>query len=523
MGTKTINSKHRIFLILAYLIGLVLFVAAPALAGVQQKAVLNTAAADYSSGAHAVIDVDPIGGPRQSNDNLNPTISDLTVVSHGRYFYVIERFNADNITKYDIAEPATPIWQYSTMDQADSVSTSNPQDLVFARPNKAYLLRHNTKTAWIVNPQASSKQNFKIGTLDLSAYSDGDDYGPEMTQGIVVNGKLFILMPRFNQDENFEPQEAYLAVFDTATDQEINTWQGENGLKGIHLPIKNTSAINYLPENDTIYVQGNGRLESSWSGTPAEYTGGIVAVDPDTYQTQMVVDDGDQQNHPYGNISGMITVNATKGYFVGYHSFGNNTLYSFNPTTGDVHGSPVDMLKNISIPGMEAGGQVDKNGLVWITDATNSRIVILDPSDDSVDETLPTELNPQKVVFVTYDDDNIDITANGAQGPLSISAKEKVFLDLNYQPGQKAGQKADWWIGALVNQSQWYTLQLDPFGWQKTIDVTAQIDKINISELNIYNNYLPVGSYTFLFAVDDNADGKFDGTCFDFVEVDVSE
>ena len=62
--------------------------------------------------------------------------------------------------------------------------------------------------------------------------------------------------------------------------------------------------------------------------------------------------------HPYGNIYGMIIVNATKGYFVGYAGWGNTTLYSFNPSNGTVYG-PVSGLEHINIPGMEMGGGVD--------------------------------------------------------------------------------------------------------------------------------------------------------------------
>lgn len=497
----------------------------PTFAAEQQKAVVVTAAADYSSGAHSVINVDPADGPKDYTNNLAPTVSDLTIVAQGRYFYRIEQFFADNIAKFDIANPGTPIWQYSTMDQNDTVSSSNPQDIVFASPDKAYLLRQNTPTAWIVNPQAASEASFKVGTLDLSSYNDGDGYSPEMTQAIVVKGKLFILMQRLDQNDNWTPQEGYLAVFDTVTDAEIDTWQGRDGRKGILLPVKNPSTLYYLPENDTIYVQGSGRLESTFSGTPAEYTGGIAAIDPDTYKTRMVLDDGDDLNHTYGNITGMVIVSSTKGYFVGYEDFGNNTLYSFNPSNGEVDGAPVEILKNTNIQGMEAGGAVDQNGLVWITDATNAQVVIIDPADDSVKDTVPTNLNPQKIVFVTFDDDNIDITGNGEQGPLSFSTRDKISLALTFNAGQNRGQDAEWWIAAVVDESVFYSLQLKPFGWAKGfVAPSFQDRKADFSGIEVYNNYLPAGSYTFIFAVDDKPNGVIDlpSALWDILEIKIT-
>jgi hypothetical protein len=508
-----------------FFVSMVLFVCCctcSTLAAEKQKAVVATVAADYSSGALSVIDVDPIDGPRTYTNDLNPTLSDTRVVSYGSYFYRIESFMADNIAKFDIQDPTKPLWQYATMDADDTVTTGNPYDLVVASPDKAYLLRYGTTTAWIVNPQAASQEEFKIGTLDLSDYADADGL-PEMNQGVIIDGKLFILMQRLNRDDSWKPQEAYVAVFDTRTDTEIDTWQGEGGLKGIRLPVKNPGDISYVTENKTLYVQGSGLLASSWSGIPAEYTGGIVSIDPDTYQTTMLVDDGSEQDHPYGNISGMLTVNATKGYFVGYQGFGNNTVYSFNPSTGEVQGAPVDLLKNISIPGMEAGGAVDTNGLAWVTDATNAQIVIVDPADDSVKETVPTNLNPNQIAFVTYEDGALDITANGLQGPLDISNWKNVSLALSYSSGDKTGQPGEWWVVAWDNESNWYSWQSDPDQWVQGI-VPIERELSDVSGEQIYSGYLPVGSYTFFFLIDYNQNGMIDDTfVWDSIDINVTK
>jgi len=383
----------------------------PAAAAIQQKAVSNNAAADYSSGAHSVISVDPVGGPREVQNDLQPTISDLGLSSFGRHFYVIERFFGDNVAKYDIAEPATPIWQYSTMDENDAVASSNPHSLVFVSAAKAYLLRHNDSKGWIVNPGADTQAGFKTGVLDLSAYNDQDDFGPEMTSGVVVGDRLFVVMQRFNQNDSWKPNTGYVAVYDTATDTEIDTGKGGE-FKGVPLPVKSPGAIEYSPDTGLIYVQGAGRYEG-FDGRPAEFTGGIATIDPATYETALLVDDGDADNHPYGNISGMTILSARKGYFVGYAGWGDNTLYEFNPATGEVVGEVNDYLKGKSIAGMEAGATGDKNGLLWVTNATDAEIVIVDPADNSIDEKIGTNLNPQKVVFVTYGKPDQDDNENG--------------------------------------------------------------------------------------------------------------
>ena len=358
-----------------------------------QFAVVATSAADFSSGAHAKISVDK---PRVIEDNLLPTISDVMVAAYGGYFYRIERFFADNITKFDVDAPATPIWQFTTMDSEDTVLSSNPQDIVFSSSTKAYLLRFGSPTAWIVDPSAITQADFKIGTLDLSPYADGDGI-PEMRAGVIANGKLFIILQRL---EDFCPTNtAYVAVFDISTDTEINTGVPNNdGVMGIPLPIGIPLTIQYMSENETVFVQGVGSWPGGFCDPSLEYTGGIVTVDPEMYDTALVLDDGDAANHPYGAISGMEIVSPTQGYFIGYASFLDNSLYSFNPNTGEVDAGTVASLTGKSIPDQALA--LDKNGMLWVGDNTDAQMVIIDTTDNTVDGTIPVNLNPQNIVFV---------------------------------------------------------------------------------------------------------------------------
>ena len=369
-----------------------LWMAAPAAA---QQAVVATVAADYGSAAHSVISVDPMGGPRSVRNELLPTsVSDIALSAYGQHFYRIERFQADNVTKFHIDAPETPIWQFSTNDPGEEGS-SNPLTLIFVDESKAYLLRYGKPTAWIVNPSATSQAGFKIGELDLSAYADADGI-PEMSGGAIVDGKLFIVCQRL---ENFVPvNNAYVAVFDTITDEEIDTATSDI-IAGIELPIKNPMGMREI--GGGIYVQGSGDMGADWAGRNPEYTGGIVRIDPLTHEVEMVVDDGDADDHPYGNISGMAMVSADKGYFVGYAGWGNNTLYAFNPITGDVSGPANDYLTGKSIAGMNAGAFADANGMLWVCNSTDAEVVILNPADDRIDETISTVLDPIQVVFVS--------------------------------------------------------------------------------------------------------------------------
>lgn len=369
-----------------------------------QTAVVATVAADYSSGAHSVISV---VAPRNADNNLLPSdTSDITVAAYGNFFYRVGRYQADHITKFDIAAPAVPIWQYATIDSGED--TSNPHDLVFLNSEKAYLIRYEKTKVWIINPSATTQADFKIGELNLSSYGDQDGI-PEMSKAVIVNEKLFITMQRLNRDDNYTRNTAYIAVFNTSTDTEINTKvPNADNVKGIPLPIKNPDAIQYNTENNTIYIQGVGGYPGF--GTPGEYSGGIATLNPETYTTSMMIDDGDDDNHPYGNISGMVIASGDKGYFVGYAGYGDNTLYAFDPSTGSVKGAVVDYLAHKDI----GSAAVDQNKMLWICNGSDAEVVIINTDHDSIDEKISTNLNPTKIVFAS--DQPVDNDSGGSNG-----------------------------------------------------------------------------------------------------------
>ena len=400
MKKKTDFSRHssiitKLFLCAGALLFLLIGVGS-ANADSTQTGVVATAASDYSSYAVSAITVDPKAGPRIAVNNLLAGSNGATVKAFGQYYYRIQQFQSDNVTKVNIAAPNTPIWQYSTQDPGEATS-SNPYDLVFVSSTKAYLIRYGSTKAWIVNPSTTTEAGFKIGELDLSAYTDADGV-PEMCCAVIANNKLFIVMQRL---VDWCPTDiAYVAVFDTTTDTEIDTGMGSGSKIGIPLTIKNPNSIQYVAQNNRVYVQGVGSWPGGYCDPVYEYTGGIESINPVTYASSIVLDDGDATTHPYGAISGMLIASPTKGYFVGYAGWGNNTLYAFNPTTGEVSGA-LSGFTNINISGMNSGTYMDKNSMMWVCDATNAVVKIVDTADNILSENVSTNLNPQAVAFCT--------------------------------------------------------------------------------------------------------------------------
>jgi hypothetical protein len=358
-----------------------------------QSVVTATVAPENSSGAHAVFSTkEPFTGVTQQS----PTHSDITVNCHSEYIYRTERFSGENVSRFHISKPDQAIYQYSTQDKSGvETASSNPYGLIFVDSTKAYLLRYGSNKAWIVNPSAATEEAFKIGELDLSAYSV--DGSPNMASGVVSEGKLYIAMQRL--DAKFIPQDAYVAVFDTATDTEIDTTPAQEGLKGIMLPVKNPLDIEFSEDSNLIYVQAVGRY------LPQEFTGGIASIDPNNdFTTNLLLDDGDAGNHPIGQISGMEITSASKGFIIGYAGYKDNTLYSFNPATGkidlDTTGAPaaVANIKNINIGGLAQDGL--KQLWVSIADDANPGLRVLNSKDGStVKELISTTLNPTTIAI----------------------------------------------------------------------------------------------------------------------------
>ncbi len=366
-----------------------------------ERAIVATVAPDFSSGAHAVINIDPT---YQTQQDLAPTVSDIVLAAHGSHFYRIERFNRDNITKFKSSEPATPIWQFSTLDSGEQGS-GNPQTIIFKDENKAYILRWGKSSAWVVDPSATDQASFKLGEIDLSAYDDGDG-AVEMQSGVIVGDKLFIAMQRF--DSSFNPLQAYVAVIDTATDKEIDTETGEDNVldtgaeenfKGIALPVRNPNAMQ-VDETGMIYVQGSGKF--NFGGAEPEYTGGIATLDPETFESELLIDDGDAEDHPFGQIIDMQIVSSQNGYFVAQKSFADASLFAFNPMTGQVSEEPVTGISGVNIGGLA----VDNKEQLWVSlfaDATETAgIRLLNGKDASiVKDKIELNLNPTSIVFTS--------------------------------------------------------------------------------------------------------------------------
>ena len=337
---------------------------------------------------------------------MMPTVSAIRAATYGQYYYILEGDGLNRVTLFDIVSLDTQVWQYTAQD-AGETTDALPWDLVFVDEEKAYLLRYGSSVAWIVNPLSETEAGFKIGELDFSVYDDGDG-SPEMFGGVLVGSKAFIALKRI--DAGGVPQTVYLAVIDTATDTSIDTGQDAGALPGIPLAVKNPVSIQYSAKTGRIYVQGCGAIDPA-----PDYTGGIEQIDPATYATAMVVDDGTEADHPYGYITGMAIVSATDGFFISAATKNEHTLYHFNPGTGVAeamlfNSTDSNYMKHKKFAGLSGGVGLDQHYRLWISNITDRQVEIINTTpnlglygkDGSV--TIPNDnaglaMEPVQIVF----------------------------------------------------------------------------------------------------------------------------
>ncbi len=350
-------------------------------------AVVATGMSEYGgAGAHSILSY---SAPRSTVNNLLPTGNDLKMSSYEEHFYRIERSTSSSVTKFSIDDPSTPIWNFST---EGTETNSNPSQMIFVNETKAYLLRYNSTKAWIVNPSVTKEQEseFKTSELDLSAYDDGDG-APEMASGVIVGNKLFIALQRYSMIPPYGPNnDSYIAVFDTNTNAEVDTTSTGVGLKGIKLDVRNPAGkIKY--HDGYIYVAGADNYY--YGGTTY---GGIQRINTTTYIAEPIM-----IGTTNTDITNVEIISPTKGYFVQYNAWGDNSFKSFNPQTGIV--SPGN------VAGIGDNGDrnlqdiiVDHDGLLWVSDGsiTNPGVYIIDTATDTIQEgPISTNLNPLEITF----------------------------------------------------------------------------------------------------------------------------
>ena len=204
---------------------------------------------DFSSGGLRRIDLDT----RAVLPGEAPVHTDTRVRWYNGRIYVINRFGQDNI---QVVDPAT----LATVKQFSTGNGSNPADIAFASPTKAYVTLYERPDLLIVNPQTGAA----LGSVALGSLADADGI-PEMDHMEVAYPWLLVALQRLDRAHGFVPTDSsVIAVVDMRAD----TLAGD-----IRLTAKN-------PVTPFVFSSSFGQLLIGCAGAYGALDGGVERIDP---------------------------------------------------------------------------------------------------------------------------------------------------------------------------------------------------------------------------------------------------
>ncbi len=218
---------------------------------------------DFSTGSLSTVNLDT----RAVAQDVEPAGSDAVMRWYGGKLYIVNRFGGDNVQVVD----GTTL---NTTHQFSTGNGSNPQDICFVSPTKAYVTRYELGTLLVVNPATGAS----LGTIPLAAFADADGI-PEMARMVRVDRYVFVALQRLDRNNYFSPTDASLvAVIDTWSDTVVDVDPAAPGTQAIRLTGKN-------PVTTFEFDRATSRLLIGCAGAFGVADGGIEWLDPVNFRT----------------------------------------------------------------------------------------------------------------------------------------------------------------------------------------------------------------------------------------------
>lgn len=364
-----------------------------------------TVTTDYSvSGQVSTVDVLPIW---TVETNVAPVHSDALARYYDGLVYVVNHLYGDNIQVLD------PEQGFATVRQFSVGPGTNPQDIAFVSPERAYVSRY--ESAWLleVDPTTGTVTD----SVDLSGFADGDGL-PEMAGLALRESLLFVALQRLDRDNYWLPvPPSYLVVIDTNTNEVVDPDPHIPGPPAISLTSLNPYREMHLSQDtNTLYVAESG----AWG----VLDGGIEAIDTATLVPQGLIATeaqlgGDLYDFtlPLGGRAHAVVTSSSSGW--------EQFCISFDWETGD-------KIQDVWRPGgydvMDIETHVGTAQL-FVTDRTytNPGVRVFDATDDSQLTTSAMDVGLPPYDLVVIGDSVTGVVGNEVARPLVISARPNPF------------------------------------------------------------------------------------------------
>jgi len=309
---------------------------------------------DFSVGALAVVNLDD-----GSFDEPAEIASDAGVKVLDDDVFVLGKFGFDYVRKYAKGSWDAPVSEFSV--------GSNPQDIQTCDGLTFVTLQSED---WIGVYDTDS--GTLTGTVDLAAYADSDDVGPEAHGMVDLDGVLFVMLQRLNQDAYWVSEGSQVVEIDCGGQTVVNSYD--------------------VGGNARMY-EINGALlisHEAYGDTPA----GVSTLDPKTGSLTTLIETGD-------SAAGAIAIPPeTSTAVIGMRDAAYNYGFVCVDTNTGVAGEPVWTDWFITDVQANDRGEVWIGaGQHWSNTASAYGVAKVDPVACEVTEVVETTLPGTSIAF----------------------------------------------------------------------------------------------------------------------------
>ena len=335
---------------------------------------------DYSTGSLDAVDLET----RIVSRDLASVNADALVRPYQGLLYVVNRLgvNGDNIQVID------PARGYVTVRQFSVGPGSNPQDIAFVSPTKAYVSRYGSTDLVIVDPSSPSGGGPSFPTISLAGFSDSDGL-PEMAHMTVFGGRLFVACERLTNFAAVNP--SVVVVVDTQADTVIDVDPATQGVQAIVLAGRNPwTSFELDPVGQRLLIGDAGAFGAR--------DGGIEAIDPVALTSLgfLITETGLE-----GDVVDVVWGDSRHSYAL--VSGASDRLVAWDPTAGSVTATLL-ASSGFSLVDMERNGR----GELYVCKRTQpasgepSGLLVFDAATDALlAGPLDTGLPPAGIAFAS--------------------------------------------------------------------------------------------------------------------------
>jgi len=279
---------------------------------------LFIATSDYSTTAGAFTLMDP-ESPWPRADNYGILSGDAIPHAYNGKIWILDRANGS-------LQVIDPQQDFGVTDEFSVGVDSNPQDIAFVSPARAFVTRYESTELWEIDPRTG----LQTDAIDLALFADTDGL-PEMHQMAVYGGFLFVTLQRLDRDAYWEPvPPSYLAVIDLATNELHDVDPITPGIQAIELAATN-------PNSGIVVDPQTGDFLIGEAGSYGAADGGVERFDPQTLTSAGMVVTEEELG---GNLDFWTTDDGLHGYGLVLGSMWETEVREFDLQTGAIVGTP---------------------------------------------------------------------------------------------------------------------------------------------------------------------------------------